>query len=67
MLTITNVNEELLKTLNRNDISFTSTNEMLFSSLNLSVIMPDYIFRFVPLLCSATGLSVLQTGLSKTS
>lgn len=55
----------LLKTLNRNDISFTSTNEMLFSSLNLSVIMPDYIFRFVPLFCSHVGLSVLQIGLSK--
>lgn len=54
----------LLKTLNCN-ISFTSTNEMLFSSLNLSVIMPDYIFRFVSLFCSPVGLSVLQIGLSK--
>lgn len=67
MLPITNVNEELLKTRNRNDISFTSTNEMLFSSLDLSVIMPDSIFRFVPLFCSTIGLSVLQTGLSKNS
>lgn len=38
---------------------------MLFFSVNLSVIMPDYIFRFVPLFCSPIGLSVLQIGLSK--
>lgn len=38
---------------------------MLFFSVNLSVIMPDYIFRFVPLFCSPIGLSVLQIGLSE--
>lgn len=40
---------------------------MLFSSLDLSVIMPDNIFRFVPFFCSPIGLSVLQAGLNKNS